>query len=41
VIVPSTDTVKEVYPRVCGGILETFRRAMCGGGLSPRVRGHL
>jgi len=30
----------EVYPHVCGGILDKVTEAVDEGGLSPRVRGH-
>ena len=30
-----------VYPRVCGGTLETVPKIVHGMGLSPRVRGNL
>ena len=35
------DCLLEVYPRVCGGTLQTDEGAECVMGLSPRVRGNL
>ena len=36
---PKYLATSEVYPRVCGGNHPRLPRGLCGGGLSPRVRG--
>ena len=37
---PSGQTIRTVYPRVCGGTCRTSSRPASSGGLSPRVRGN-